>query len=189
MNKLDDLRTITDRVLYGLTADETLKNKILRNAAQTPEKHKKISFQPVPLFGMVLVALIITVLAVNRLQPVRPSTPGEITVFAAGSEEKDESGNNDLVSVLPETSSDAISKIEIPGLGMTDDPNLCARLVDVLREKAETADSSVDADTDLNIITDDGTVIRFSVKEPFVIGDKCWSCPEFFELFRQSLVK
>ena len=49
MIKLENLREETESALYGLTADDSLKYRILQKAAQTPAEVTKKGFHPFPV--------------------------------------------------------------------------------------------------------------------------------------------
>ena len=49
MSRIEELRQVTDQTLHGLTADDSLKFRILQKAAGG-EETKKPYFKPVPVF-------------------------------------------------------------------------------------------------------------------------------------------
>lgn len=182
MKKPEELREVTENVLCGLTADDSLRSRILQKASAAGQEERRSSFRPVPALCGVLAALLIAVVALNGLNPVSPADPGDMNIFAAGS--------NDTAEpvLLDGIGPDEVASVEITGLGTVSDPEKCAALISLLTEKAAPAGSSdPSAENRLNITLAGGTVIRFSVDEPVITGDGTWSCPEFFDLFRQEL--
>ena len=182
MKKPEELREVTENVLCGLTADESLRSRILQNAAGAGREERRSAFRPVPALCGVIAALLIAVVALNGLNPVNPADPGDMNIFAAGS-------NDTRKSVLLDgIDPDEVTSIEITDLGTVSGAEQCAALISLLTEKAAPAGSSdPSAESRLNITLAGGTVIRFSVDEPVISGDGTWSCPEFFDLFRQEL--
>ena len=80
----EDLRSATDKALYGLTADESLKQRILLKASQTNRTTRDSKVHPVMKLCAVVGVLLLMVVALNSVRPLSPSTPGEMNVFAAG---------------------------------------------------------------------------------------------------------
>ena len=178
----EELRTATDKALCGLTADESLRSRILQKAAGAGQEERRSAFRPVPALCGVIVVLLIAVFALNGLNSVSPVDPGEMNVFAAGSDDT-------AVSVIPDfVDPEDVVSVEITGIGTLTGAERCAALVSLLREKAAPAESSVpSAKSRLNITLADGSVIRYTVDEPVLSAAAAWSCPEFFDLFRQEL--
>ena len=88
MIKLENLREETESALYGLTADDSLKYRILQKAAQTPIEEKKRIFRPFPVLCSVLAVLLLLTVALNQVRPLSTVEAGDITVFAAGRKEE-----------------------------------------------------------------------------------------------------
>ena len=70
MTDLNHLRNESEKALYGLKADETLKYRILQNAAAEPERKTRKSFQLIPVMCVVAAALLFSVLLLNGIPPV-----------------------------------------------------------------------------------------------------------------------
>ena len=81
------LREASEKVLYGLRADDTLKQKILIKAAAGGDAGSRRAFRPLPVFCGVVAALLVAVIALNGLEPAVPAGSVEINVFAAGDNE------------------------------------------------------------------------------------------------------
>ena len=186
MKKIEDLRQVTDHALYGLTADESLKFRILQKAAQPSGVHQKRVFHTVPVLCSLIALLLIAVVALNSIKPVVPSTPGEINVFAAGSKDTVEPEiYQEAVCDISDIPAASVSSIEISGLGRITDPDQCTLLVSILQEKAESADTDPAAGSvSLVIRTSEGAEYRFYANDPYLTGNKTWSCPDFFSSFK-----
>ena len=66
------LREASEKVLYGLRADDTLKQKILMKAAAGGDTGSRRAFRPLPVFCGVVAALLVAVIALNGLEPAVP---------------------------------------------------------------------------------------------------------------------
>ena len=58
MNNLEELHAVSDKVLSGLTADDSLKQRILQTAVLSGEKAQKRGFSPIPAFCSIIVLII-----------------------------------------------------------------------------------------------------------------------------------
>ena len=192
MKRLEELRDVTDTVLAGLTADESLKHKILQRAAEYSDESSMRSFRPLPVLCSVITVLLVAVCLLNSLHPVTPAGSVEMNVFAAGSDDiiqpEDDSvrhNENEVIRlILPE---DAVS-VELSGSGVINDAQQCVSLIETLCQYAVPACSdSSEGDTSVIITFSDGSVLTFKAEEPFLIGEEQWSCPEFFRLIQQML--
>ncbi len=187
MSRIEELRQVTDQTLHGLTADDSLKFRILQQAASGTET-KKPSVRPLPVLCAAFAALLVMVLALNSLKPVS-NVPGEINVFAAGSTEKP--ADMEQAGLLPagfETGS-AVS-VELDGAGSVTDPEKCAFLAEILAGKASPSEHVYAAcGNHLKITSADGTVLTFGANEPYLIAEdgSCWSCPEFFNEMKKEI--
>ncbi len=184
MKNLEELHAVTDKVLSGLTADDSLKQRILQTAVMSGKKETKRLFSPIPAFCGVIVLLLITVGVLNNLRPVDPASSVEMNVFSAGSVEISPSPD-DSDSVLPAgVNSENIVSIELSAPGIVTSADKCAALADALA-KCEICEEPVEKNSDRQLIIrcKDGTQYRFSVCEPCISNEKCWSCEEFFTLY------
>jgi hypothetical protein len=191
VNNLKDLRAVTDKVLYSLTADDSLKHRILQQASQSEQKSEKKPFYLIPVLCSVLTLLLITAVVLNGLQPVSPAAPGEINVFTAGSDSTSSVQKNNFCPVDSSVSADSVIFIELTGVGSTSAPQQCAQLFIALRDEAVPAEAELlFPRSELSISLLDGSVIRFSAEEPYIAdGEECWTCPAFFELAAQFLTE
>ena len=191
MNNLKDLRAVTDKVLYSLTADDSLKHRILQQASQPEQRSEKKPFYLIPVLCSVLTLLLITAVVLNGLQPISPAAPGEINVFTAGRDSTSSVQKNDFCPVDPSVSADSVIFIELTGAGSTSAPQQCAQLFIALRDESVPSDAELlSPRSELSILLLDGSEIRFSAAEPYIAaGGECWTCPAFFELADQFLTE
>ncbi len=178
MTTPEELRRATENTLYGLTADESLKFRILQKAARQPEPHTRRSLRLVPVLCTVLAAFLVVVIALNTLQPVPSAGPGEMNVFAAG---KSETAEKTLFPAGFDT--DGVISVKLNDSATVTDPVQCAALVSVLLDSSgEAADSGAHADGNLIITSSDGSELTFGTDDPYLIGKdgRRWYCPGFF---------
>ena len=181
MNRIEDLRSVSENTLHGLVADDSLKFRILQKAASgETETRRGLSFRIVPALCGVLAALIVMVLALNTLRPVPAAGPGEIIVFAAGG-----AGQENEFIFNEGFSPESVVSVELEGSFRTDDPEKSAFLAGVLADRAQKTEG-VEIEGDIHVILTaaDGTKMTFTVCKPYLVGDedgRCWSCPEFFD--------
>ena len=187
MSRIEELREVTDQTLHGLTADDSLKFRILQKAAGG-EETKKPYFKPVPVFCAACAVLLVMVLALNSLKPVS-NTPGEINVFAAGSTEKP--ADMEQAGLLPAGfEAGSVVSVELDGVGSVTDLEKCASLAGMLDGRASASEYAYAAcGSHLKITAADGTVLTFGANEPYLIAEdgSCWSCPEFFTELRKEI--
>ena len=187
MSRIEELRQVTDQTLHGLTADDSLKFRILQQAAGGAET-KKPSFRPVPVLCAACAALLVMILALNSLQPVS-NVPGEINVFAAGSTEKP--ADMDHTGLLPPGfEAGSVVSVELDGAGSVTNPEKCAALAGILDGQVSSSEYAYAAcGSHLKITAADGTVLTFGANEPYLIAEdgSCWSCPEFFTELRKEI--
>ena len=191
MKNIENLRQATDMALSGLNADDSLKFRILREAAQpSGSRHRSFS-RAVPVLCSLIALLLVSVIALNSLKPVDPSGPAEMNVFAAGSQDTDGSSDSSSGSFLTLSdfsilSGSTVQSFEITGLGKISDPDACASLVRVLAHESKAADTETPpASEELLITVDGGGVYRLLTADPYLAGETVWSCDSFFTLFRQ----
>ena len=188
MNDLSKLRETSDRVLYTLTADESLKNRILLKAAAGENSNqRRRAFRALPAVCMVVAVLLIGAAALNNLQPVSPAGSVEMNYFAAGDKETVPSGNS-FSSEMKEAGPENIVSVEITGTGIIDDPDQCSDLMSLLNEEAIPVEHPA-AENAYAVIfrTAEGEEIRFNAEDPYLFGDESWTCPGFFARFRKML--
>lgn len=184
MMKLENLREETESALYGLTADDSLKYRILQKAAQTPAETTKKGFHPFPVLCSVLAVLLLLTVALNHVRPLTPVEPGEMTVFAAGGKEE---GSTSVFSSI--SASDIVS-MELTSVGKLESSEKCAQLLSMLQQESfPAADEKWDNNEYLIISTSDGQSVKYPVNEPYFLYNTCWECQSFFDLFRNSIGK
>lgn len=178
MSRLEQLRRITDNTLHDLKADDALKFRILREAAgqKSVEKHPA---RFVPVVCTALAALLVCVLALNKLQPVPSAVPGEINAFAAGNTD---SKPQHILSEEFDTGS--VFSMEYNGQLTVTDPEQCERLAGILITASEAAGSAAGSPAGtLVIIMRDGTEYRFDAGEPCLTDGygRQWISQAFFD--------
>ncbi len=175
----EELRSATDKALYGLTADESLKQRILLKASQTTETRRDSVFRPVMKLCAVVGVLLLMVVALNSVRPLSPSTPGEMNVFAAGG--KDTAGT-------PFSQID-IKKVAGISIGSVDyqDEARCAEMIRMLQSESKEADVEIPDNGERIVIRmEDGKEYAFCINEPYVFNDeKCWTCSGLFTLLQK----
>ena len=178
MNRIEDLRSVSENTLHGLVADDSLKFRILQKASDETEPRRGISFRSVPALCGALAVLIVMVLALNTLQPVPSAGPGEINVFAAGG------ARQDSVTVFPDSLvPGSVISVELEGSVRIDDPEKSAFLAGILADRAEKAGPvEIEGEKRLILTVSGGTELSFTVCDPYLIDSdgRCWSCPELF---------
>ena len=193
MKDLNRLREVSDNVLHDLTAGESLKHRILQQAASGIGEERRRVIRLLPAFCGVIAALLVAAIALNGLSPVAPSSSVEMNVFAAGDKETvppDDRGSEGIF-LLPGIDPEDVVSVEISGRGVISDPDQCAALMRTLSEEAQPADPAAEmtAGASLNIMTAEGRLISFEAEDPYLSGDGCWSCPGFFTQFSSLLEK
>ena len=187
MSRIEELRQVTDQTLHGLTADDSLKFRILQQAASGTET-KKPSIRPLPVLCAAFAALLVMVLALNSLKPVS-NVPGEINVFAAGSTEKP--ADIEQTCLLPAGfEADSVVSVELEGAGSVTDPEKCAFLAGILAGQASPSEHVYAAcGNRVKITSADGTVLIFGADEPNLIAEdgSGWSCPAFFTELKKAI--
>ena len=189
MIHLRDLPQITDKTLHGLTADDTIKHRIIQKVTESGRPEPQKRFRPVPVLCGLIAAALIAAIALNGINPVQPVSPGEMNVFAAGSKDSDSTVAIPESGFLPELEPDAVVSIEITGLGKCTDPSACASLISTLKDEAVLYESNaaLSGAAQLQITLRDGSPMIFYADEPCLFGDQCYLCPTFFECFREAL--
>lgn len=97
MNSIDNLREITDQVLCGLTADASLKHRILSSGSDCISEKRRFLFRPVPVLALAAVLLVVSLIALNGLRPIEIPGPGQLHHIAAGQSELPVSADSDSV--------------------------------------------------------------------------------------------
>lgn len=180
MSDLEQLRQATENTLHELTADESIKFRIVKAAAvaNDTKTHLNHSIRPIPLICSVLAVLLICVFALNSLQPVPSNVPGNLNSFTAGS------SDSDISSFFPDSfDHNSVSSISLDNTLLTDH-NLCSLLINILQNQTVLAEPSKDLTQQgsISIVTSDGNVYSYDLQNPFLISQdgKWWSCPGFF---------
>ena len=187
MSRIEELRQVTDQTLHGLTADDSLKFRILQQAAAGTET-KKPFIRPLTVLCAAFAALLVMVLALNTLKPVS-NVPVAINVFAAGNTEKP--ADMEQAGPLPGGfESDSAVSVELEGAGSVTNPEKCALLAGIISGQAAPAEHVYAAcGNHLKITLADGTILTFGADEPYLIAEdgSGWSCPEFFTELRKAI--
>jgi len=176
----EELRSATDKALHGLTADESLKQRILLKASQNTQPSRNSVSRPVLKLCAVVGVLLLMVVALNSVRPLSPSTSGEMNVFAAG--------GKDTASATPfsQIDIDDVSGISIDGVDYDD--ALGADVIRLLQSEAKETDADIPAGNNYIVIRmKNGKEYAFGISEPYVYNDsKCWTCSGLFSLLQNS---
>lgn len=171
----EELRTATEKALSGLTADESLKQKILLKASESEQKSHELVYRPVLKLCAIVGVLLLMVAGLNSIHPLSPSAPGEMTVFAAGG--KDSSG----YTIFAQIDTDDITGIKIGSNELISDSRY-GDLIRILQSEAKESEAEEPAETGLMILyMKDGTEKVFEISDPYLFKDgRCWICSGFF---------
>lgn len=187
MKNPEELREISDKVLFGLTADDSLKQRILQNAVSAGSTSSRKLFHPIPAFCTVVAMLLITVGVLNSIRPVDPAATVEMNVFSAGS--VDISPSPDASdSVFPAGfQAETVVFVEMTGRNAVTDPQKCRALADALLNCTVSDESPDLNDTvKVTILCDNGDRYQYNAADPYLSDDsQCWSCENFFSLFNE----
>lgn len=178
----ENLHQATEKALFNLTADESLKQRILEKAAgyQHVSRKRRI-LTSIPAFCTVMAVLMIVLTVINGLKPVDPASSVDINVFSAGSSDDIAPADKDA-EIFDVLNPDAVLSVELTGFGTITDSEACSSLISLLQHSSVPTDYSIeDPDHTLIISSADGTKLTFNVKEPYLGSDNCWSCAEFFD--------
>ena len=176
----EELRTITENALSGLTADESLKQRILQKASETStQKTREPVYRPVLKLCAIVGVLLLMVIGLNSIRPLSPSVPGELTVFAAGGKDLSVSSPFILIDI------ESVSGIRFSG-GELVSGNKCTDLLRILQTESKLSDDEVPAGSEhISICMKDGTEKNFGISNPYLyVEDKCWTCPSFFNALK-----
>ena len=178
MNKPEELRAITENTLHELTADDSLKFRILQAAADTKQAKPGKALRPVSAVCISMAVLLLSVFALNKINPVSSAGPVNIHSFIAGSME--------IVRSDPLPSGfgpDTAVSVSYDDYGIVSEPDQCHILLRILKDKSTITDGkALSADRKLTITAESGKQITFMTCDPFLIGEdgRCWSCPDLF---------
>ncbi len=189
MSDLNKLREVSDQILHELTADESLKQRILEKAADTSKVSPISTFRPLPVFCSIMVLLLTAAVVLNRLQPVNSAADVEMNVFAAGNRETvppEDGLTGETGSILTGIEPEDIVAVELSGSDTITDPELCVSLIRILIDEAVPAEEpETDKDEKLIIRTGHGSEIVFDIAAPYLVGDRCWLCRPFFSMLQE----
>lgn len=190
MSRPEELRRAAENTLYGLTADDSLKYRILQKAAEHEDSKKRKLLHPLPALCSVLAMLFVAILALNSLQPVNSAGPGEINAFTAGNIQEDLS--EEVSNPFKRINSDSVISVNISGESSVNDHDMCAALIALLQDAAASDAARIDSAKKcrLQISSSDGTVYEFDADNPYLSDSEGhnWNCSEFFSEF-DRLVK
>lgn len=178
MNMLEKLPEITEEALGGLTADESLKSRILKKASASPGAEKRSFLRPAVALVSAAALMVGALLALNGRDAVpSPEETPVLRSFPAGAVSDP--------GILPaDVDAFGAESIETAAHGKVTETQALEELLKALASagKAETpADSP--AEDELVLRCKNGTVYRWSLHEPYLSsGDGTWSCPAFFRL-------
>ena len=175
MIKPEELRTATEKALSGLTADESLKQKILLKASESEQKEHEPVYRPVLKLCAIVGVLLLMVAGLNSIRPLSPSAPGEMTVFAAGG--KDSSG----YTIFAQIDTDDITGIKIGSNELISDSRY-GDLIRILQSEAKESETEEPAETAAETPKKVTIFTKvFEISDPYLYKDgKCWICSGFF---------
>ena len=181
MSNLERLRQATENTLHDLTADDSLKFRILQKASMDhePVSHSTRTLRPIPLLCTVAAVLLIGIIALNSYHPVPASVPGELNSFTAGSDKSD-SGPVFPAEFDPEN----VSSVEFSQFGVYSKQEQCNTIIDILQNQAMTAEPSELVSEDRMVVTmSDDTKLIYRIQPPYLIGQdgQWWLCHELFD--------
>ena len=190
MTDLKQLREVTEKTLYGLTADDTLKQRILEKSIASVPKNKRI-IRLVPVFSAVFTVLLVAAFVLNGLKPVSPAEPGDINVFTAGNENSRNSESDFFQLIEQNDFCDEIISIGIEKLGLVGNHDSCCELICTFLDNSEHSETTeLSVPVMMTVTLKDGTNILLEVEEPYIKQNGvCRKCAEFFSLFHQMVSK
>lgn len=181
MNKLENLPEITDRVLDGLRADESLKTRI-QDAALREERisDDRKSYRIIPVLLSAVAVMLLFVFFLNGKKPVDLEKQRLIYSFSAGDSNASESFES-----FAKTDPLSMVSMEMTSYGKTDDRNLISSLFEILKNHSEyVPNADIGMSGQLKIYDADGIRFSLPVKEPYIgWSDGIRKCESFFEAF------
>ena len=179
LDRLEKLPEATEKALGSLKADDALKYRILKAAAETGEKKRKTALRPVIL---VLSVAAVMVLALSLFSLNRPDSDNlpEISHFTAGVSSKAE-------ALLPEdVNADNIAALILSDAGETPVRNISVLLEKLREAKKIKPDKMPEWSGTLLLRLKDGREYTWPASEPYLYdGESVWECPSFFGAFGQ----
>jgi len=187
--KLENLPEYSDNILNGLTADQSLKHRILTKAAEQPEKKNNLLLHTVPVLCSLIAVLLVAVVMLNELKPVPVSDQDDMTVFAAGSNQtaSPETGLG-FADVMNESGSKTITRIEFDNGNIISKPETCSLLFSILKSKAIPVDhQELPESAVITMSLSDGSSVQLEVYPPLLTdGNNTWTCQEFFNVLNNE---
>ena len=191
MKQLDHFPEYTKQVLSGLTADESLKNRILMKAAGDTGAERAFSrlfLRSVPyLAAAACLVLCFGILFLGMQKPLSSQNePGDIHVFTAGQQDPVVAGNEtDSIQFGAIDPGDVVA-LSWSDIGEISDPEKCRKLAETLLASSVSADAAEEEfNATLTVKTADGKTMRYAVSEPYLWNNGCWDCRVFFDMFRE----
>lgn len=179
MNTLEKLPEITEKAFGGLTADESLKFRILKKASASTAAEKRSLLRPAIALVSAAALMVGALLVLNSRDAVpSPEETPVLRSFPAGAVSS-ESG------ILPaDVVAFGAESIETAAHGKVTESQVLEALLKALASAgiAETpADFS--AEDELVLRCRNGAVYSWSLHEPYLSsGEGTWYCPAFFRL-------
>ena len=189
---LTKLHEASDIVLHGLTADESLKHRIILKAVSEAQNVRPRVFRPMPAFCGIIAVLLLAVALLDGLKPVSPAGSVEINVFAAGDKEtvSPAEPSPSVYLPFPDLIDPAdVRSVELSGQGSISNQQDCTALIRILLDESQPSERNVPVSGSVLTIRTDDDAIIFTVDAPYLFGDGCWCCPGFFSRFSQLLEK
>ena len=206
MNRLEQLKEISDQALNGLRADEELKKRILE-AAQSgdsggeggkviPLRSSRAGKAIASLCALAAVMALVFVGLGSLRQNQSPPALKASTV-AAGSHKDaspigsdalpEETGSKERELTIPGLAGATVESIDVPGIGAVQGASACLDLIDLLRAGLSQEGSlPQDAET-LVFHLSGGKTLEIPFQGDLIqVEDACWRCPAFFEALRTA---
>lgn len=201
MSSLEQLKDISEQALYGLRANDQLKERILSAAEKESGGGKLISVQfsraPRAMASLCALAavMVLAFLGLGSLGGDRRETEVKPSTVAAGSRMAESpvsfsAAPNEADTLASELQSLGIAPGEVErisgsGIDEVRGAQACKDLLSLLSSGAEAIVGSLPQDAEtLDFLLSDGRVVTVPFEENRIQLVTCWSCPAFFDALR-----
>lgn len=191
LNKLENLPEVTDRALFGLRADDALKQRILAAAvhqegsssgAVKPLRSFRKPLRLVPAVLSAVAVMLLCVFLLNGKSPLLPEGDKNlIHSFSAGGD----AGSVSFASFAAEDPL-VLEAVELLSAGRVEDAAFVSHCIDALKNQSEpvSSDASLPLNDRLNLFDRNGLLCSLPVSAPYVgWADGVRRCDSFFALF------
>lgn len=177
MNRLENLPETTEKALGSLVADDVLKYRILKSAAESGQTEKRKSYRPVFILLSVAAVMVLLLTLLNSNKFFMQNEP-EIHHFAAGFAGKAQ-------KLLPD---DAVEE-NVCNVGLIPGGDAPEKSFGLLLEalgKAVITDAEAMTEWPQKLVIrlNNGVEYEWEAQKPYLSdGTSVWSCEGFFEAF------